>query len=103
MEALSTSGDAMTDTFDADHRWLNMCAMLDRLGLDTANLAHGRLASDLRTAVTNCQHCGADQVCADWQVRAPDTIEKAPVFCPNRELFASVGEAIDRGADDKSP
>lgn len=90
----------MSNTYDADRRWQNMCAMLDRLGLDTSALAHGRLASDLRSAVTNCQHCGADQVCSDWLVRAPDTIEKAPVFCPNRELFASVRDLIERGVDD---
>jgi hypothetical protein len=78
-----------------------MCAMLGRLGLDPASLAHGRLASDLRSAVLNCQHCSADQFCADWLVRAPETLERAPLFCPNAELFAAVREALDRGADDK--
>ena len=93
----------MSNTYDADHRWQNMCAMLDRLGLDAAELAHGRLASDLRSAVASCQHCSADHVCSDWLVRAPEKLEKAPVFCPNAELFASVREAIERGADDKIP
>jgi hypothetical protein len=46
----------MSNTYDADHRWQNMCAMLGRLGLDALELAHGRLASDLRSAVTSCQH-----------------------------------------------
>jgi len=91
----------MSNTYDADRRWQNMCAMLDRLGLDTSELAHGRLASDLRSAVSNCQHCGADQVCSDWLARAPETLEKAPVFCPNRELFASVRDLIERGVDDE--
>ena len=93
----------MSNTYDADHRWQNMCAMLDRLGLDASELAHGRLASDLRSAVTNCQHCDADHVCSDWLVRAPQTLEKAPVFCPNATLFAAVREALARGADDKTP
>jgi len=77
-----------------------MCAMLGRLGLDASMLAHGRLASDLRSAVTNCQSCSADQACQEWLVRAPESIDKAPAFCPNAELFASVRDLIDRGVDD---
>ena len=67
----------MSNTYDADHRWQNMCAMLGRLGLDALELAHGRLASDLRSAVTSCQHCRSDQVCSDWLVRAPQILDKA--------------------------
>ncbi len=60
----------MSNTYDADHRWQNMCAMLDRLGLDALELAHGRLASDLRSAVTSCQHCRSDKsVRTGWSGR----------------------------------
>ncbi len=90
----------MSNTYDADHRWQNMCAMLDRLGLDASALAHGRLASDLRSAVTSCQHCAADQSCQEFLVRAPENIDRAPAFCPNAELFASVRDLIERDADD---
>jgi hypothetical protein len=80
-----------------------MCEMLERLGLDASMLAfHGRLASDLRAAVSSCQSCGADQVCQDWLVRAPECLDKAPAFCPNAELFATVRDIIDRGTDDGS-
>ena len=89
----------MTTAYDADHRWQNMCEMLSRLGLDADALAHGRLASDLRSAVTTCQSCKVDQPCQDWLVRAPESVDKAPNFCPNAELFACVRELIDRGAD----
>ena len=100
MVTIVHGGKVLPNIQDAVHRWRNMCEMLDRLGLDAAALAHGRLASDLRTAVTNCQSCGADQVCQDWLMRAPESLEKAPVFCPNSELFASVRDLIDRGIDD---
>ncbi len=90
----------MSNTYDADHRWQNMCAMLDRLGLDASMLAHGRLASDLRLAVTNCQSCSADQACQEWLVRAPENIDRAPAFCPNAELFATVRDLIERGVED---
>ena len=93
----------MSNTYDADHRWQNMCAMLDRLGLDASVLAHGRLASDLRSAVASCLHCSADEHCSEWLVRAPENLEKAPGFCPNAELFAAVRETVARGADNKIP
>jgi hypothetical protein len=89
----------MSDTYDADHRWRNMCEMLDRLGLDTSILAHGRLASDLRSAVSNCQSCNADQTCQEWLLRAPEGIDKAPPFCPNAGLFACVRDLISNGVD----
>ena len=90
----------MPDAYDADLRWQNMCAMLDRLGLDASMLAHGRLASDLRSAVISCQHCAADETCQEWLVRAPENIDRPPAFCPNADLFASVREAIECGVDD---
>jgi hypothetical protein len=77
-----------------------MCEMLDRLGLDASMLAHGRLATDLRSAVSTCQSCSADQACQEWLVRAPESIDKPPAFCPNAELFASVRDLINRGIDD---
>ena len=73
----------MSHIHDADRRWRNMCEMLDRLGLDASMFGQGRLASDLRAAVSSCQSCGADQVCQDWLVRAPECVDKAPAFCPN--------------------
>jgi hypothetical protein len=90
----------MSNTYDADYRWRNMCEMLARLGMDASMLAHGRLASDLRLAVNNCQSCKVDQACQEWLVRAPESIGKAPGFCPNAELFASVRDLIDRGVDE---
>jgi hypothetical protein len=74
-----------------------MCEMLDRLGLDAEMLARGRLANDLRFAVYACQSCGADQVCQDWLVRAPEWIDQAPTFCPNAELFACTRDFIYGG------
>jgi Family of unknown function (DUF6455) len=76
-----------------------MCEMLERLGLDASMLAHGRLATDLRSAVSTCQSCSADQVCQEWLVRAPEFIDKPLAFCPNADLFASVRDLIDRGID----
>jgi hypothetical protein len=33
-------------------------------------------------------------------MRAPESIDNSPAFCPNTELFASVRNLIDRGVDD---
>jgi hypothetical protein len=87
----------LSNIHDADHRWQNMCEMLDRLGLDAATLAHGRLASDLRSAVSSCQSCSADQACQEWLVHAPEWLDRAPAFCPNAELFACVRDLVYGG------
>jgi len=33
-------------------------------------------------------------------MRAPESIDKAPAFCPNVELFSCVRDLINRGIDD---
>jgi Family of unknown function (DUF6455) len=78
----------------ADRRWRNMADMLDRLGLNSAMLAHGRLATGLRSAVCTCQSCDADQLCQAWLLRAPEWIDAAPAFCANAELFACEREIV---------
>ena len=90
-------GEVLSDIYDAARRWQNMSEMLDRLGLDAAMLAHGRLASDLRLAVSTCQSCDADQICRDWLVHAPEWLDKAPAFCRNAELFACTRDQIYGG------
>ena len=91
----------MSNIDAASRRWQNMSEMLDRLGLDAGMLAHGRLAIGLRSAVSRCQSCDADQLCQSWLVRAPEWLDKAPAFCPNAELFAcerdiQITSGIDR-------
>ena len=84
----------MSNLDTADRRWRNMCEMLDRFGLDAGKLAHGRLASGLRSAVGTCQSCEADQLCQEWLTRAPEWLDEAPAFCPNAKLFASERDII---------
>ena len=82
----------------ADRRWQSMSAMLNRLGLDAGMLAHGRLETALRSALDRCQCCDADLLCEAWLVHAPEQLDKAPAFCPNRALFARVREIVHAGA-----
>jgi hypothetical protein len=72
----------------ANRRWQNMSEMLDRLALDAEMLALGRLANGLRSAVSTCQSCDADQLCQTWLMRAPEWLDEAPAFCANATLFA---------------
>jgi hypothetical protein len=81
-------GDAMSNLDEPDRRWRNLSGMLDRLGLNAEMLAHGRLAVALRAAVSTCQSCDTDQLCQGWLARAPEWLDAAPAFCPNRRLFA---------------
>src|SRR3974377_109002 len=80
--------------------------MLNRLGLDAAMLAHGRLGTALRSAVDTCQSCDANLLCEAWLVHAPKQLDKAPVFCPNAAVFARVREiayAITGGSEQLQP
>src|SRR3974390_216253 len=88
MTAPTTLGLIMSKIDDAYRRWRNLSEVLDRLGLNAALLAHGRLAGGLRSAVCTCQSCDNDELCQAWLVRAPGWLEEAPPFCPNAELFA---------------
>jgi hypothetical protein len=74
----------------AEKRLRNMSAMLDRLGLDHMMLARGQLGRNLASALRTCQACSAEEMCRDWLARAPNTLERAPRFCPNAERFAVV-------------
>lgn len=76
-------------TFDkAERRLTNMSEMMDRLGLDITLLAYGRPGMDLRSATHSCRYCRADDMCRDWLARMDQSIDRAPAFCPNAELFA---------------
>jgi len=90
-------GERLSTIDDAARRWQNMSEMLDRLGLDPEMLACGRLAGDLRLAVSTCQCCDADQVCRDWLVHAPEWLDSAPAFCRNADLFACTHDRIYGG------
>jgi hypothetical protein len=89
-----------------DRRGRNLSQMLERLGLDTAALAHGRLATGLRSAVVTCQSCDVDQLCEAWLLRAPEWLDAAPAFCPNAELFACERDVVYggiRGCEQAAP
>jgi Family of unknown function (DUF6455) len=47
----------------------------------------------------SARRASANQVCQNWLVRAPERVDKAPAFCPNAKLFASVRDLINRGID----
>ncbi|HVZ54648.1 MAG TPA: DUF6455 family protein [Pseudolabrys sp.] len=73
----------------------NMAAVTEKLGLSTAGkpAAWPTGVSLLAQAIASCQRCDAGEVCADWLVRAPKTIEVPPAFCPNAPEFKRAKKA----------
>ena len=77
----------MSDLAKTGDTLRNMAEMMWRLGL--TRLPATRSGDfDLHAAVTVCMACPAGQTCSDWLYRAPKTLDRAPVFCPNVEIFA---------------
>jgi hypothetical protein len=72
----------------ADRRMSNMSEMMGRLGLDPVLLAHAGLGLNYRSAIQHCRSCRADEECRNWLSREAKSIDRAPAFCPNAELFA---------------
>lgn len=75
----------------------NMAAMTRRLGLNTVPAAWPTGVSQLAIAVATCQRCSAGEVCSDWLLRAPKTIEVPPPFCPNAPEFTRAKKAKGQG------
>ena len=71
-----------------DRRLGNMRMMLERLGIDLVAFSRQNQGRFLASAIPNCQDCSNDEVCHDWLVRAPSSLQQVPDFCPNAQLFA---------------
>ena len=65
----------------------NFSVMAEKLGV-TVPAAWPTGMAQFTQAYEACRRCEADEVCADWLARAPDSIQVPPEFCPNRAEFA---------------
>ncbi len=72
----------------ADRRLGNMRMMLQRLGIDLVAFSRQNQGRFLASAIPTCQDCSSDEVCHDWLERAAASLQQAPAFCPNAQLFA---------------
>ena len=64
----------------------SMAEMMWRLGLTALPAAQARKLN-IRAAIAACLTCPAGELCSDWLEHAPETLERAPAFCPNAEMF----------------
>ncbi len=74
----------------------NFSAMAEKLGV-TVPAAWPSGLSQFTQAYEACQRCDADEVCADWLVRASDSIQLPPEFCPSRAEFTRANKPKPRG------
>ena len=74
----------------------NFSKMAEKMGV-TVPAAWPTGMAQFAQAYEACQRCDADEVCADWLKRAPDSIQLPPEFCPNADEFTRVKKAKARG------
>ena len=60
--------------------------MAEKLGV-TVRAAWPTGLSQVTQAYEACRRSEANEVCADWLKRAPDSIQLPPAFCPNAGEF----------------
>ena len=74
----------------------NFTVMAKKLGV-TVPAAWPSGVSPLMQAYATCQRCVAEEACADFLAKAPDSIQLPPEFCPNAAEFARMNKAKSRG------
>jgi len=70
-----------------DSQMNNMTAMMQRLGLDSAEIAQRDYGLTLASAIRACRHCPVGDVCRNWLAHSASALSRAPPFCPNAERF----------------
>jgi Family of unknown function (DUF6455) len=75
----------------------NFLGMAEKLGLATVPAAWPSGMAQLTQAYAACQRCVAEEACADWLTRTPDSIQLPPEFCPNAAEFTRANRKKPRG------
>lgn len=75
----------------------NFAVMAGKLGLSSVPAAWPTGMSQLTQAYEACRRCDAEEVCADWLKRVPDSIQLPPAFCPNAAVLTRMTRAKSRG------
>lgn len=63
---------------------IRMRAMLQRLNVDTLELAYAKLGAVYHQARENCRNCEHTEACVFW---LDEEAAERPTFCPNLETF----------------
>ncbi|HRP94741.1 MAG TPA: DUF6455 family protein [Rhodocyclaceae bacterium] len=79
-----------------DTRMALMRRMLARFAADAGAMAASDIDPTLRSALSRCRACSAEDVCRHWLDGTGHTSE-ASSFCPNADTFTRVrdGRAVD--------
>ena len=70
-----------------------MTSMLKRIGLDPVLVSSGDTEAIMTEVRQRCRSCATEDVCERWL--AGEDIDEFE-FCPNREVFESMKEAVIR-------
>jgi hypothetical protein len=83
-----------------DRKVANMREMLDRCGIDPADLAQ-RLGVSFGASVRACQMCSRGEQCQRWLADAGSCVDRIPEFCPNALRFEHAKSVMDDGTRPK--
>jgi hypothetical protein len=73
-----------------NRRLSNMSAMMERLGIDPVDIALYNHGQSLAVTIRACQFCRHGEACSEWLEREAATLQQAPAYCPNAEIFAQL-------------
>ena len=61
--------------------------MMQRLGIDPAGGAVAHSGLSYATAFHRCEACAGKRDCREWLDRMPPSVQFAPRFCPNVDIY----------------
>ena len=66
---------------------INLCRMMERLGVEPAGGIVSRWSLSYATALHRCQACPSQNACHAWLDDMPNAVSFAPRFCPNADIL----------------
>ena len=64
--------------------------MMERLGIEVVGAISPRLSPTYASAFHRCEQCQTPDACRKWLKTAPQTLNFAPKFCPNADIFVEL-------------
>jgi len=66
---------------------IDLCQMMERLGVEPAGGVVSRWSLSYLTALHRCQGCPSKDACHAWLDSMPMSVSFAPGFCPNADIL----------------
>ena len=77
----------MASTSATKPQSIDLCRMMERLGIEPAGGVVSRWSLSYATALHRCQTCACKDTCRAWLDRTPHAVSFAPRFCPISDIL----------------